>query len=78
MLFRSDLPDAHRVMAAANPAVIPRNHRIEQMIASATAGDMAPFARLMQSYATPYTLTDKDLATPPTESEVVPATFCGT
>jgi uncharacterized protein YdiU (UPF0061 family) len=74
----ADLPDARSVMAATNPALIPRNHRIEQMIAAATAGDMAPFARLMQAYATPFSLTDKDLATPPTASEVVPATFCGT
>jgi uncharacterized protein YdiU (UPF0061 family) len=74
----ADLPDAQSLMAATNPAVIPRNHRIEQMIAAATAGDMAPFERLMQACATPFTLTDKDLATPPTPSEIVPATFCGT
>lgn len=72
------LPDAQTLMHASNPAVIPRNHRIEQMIAAATAGDMAPFERLMAAYATPYTLTDTELATPPTQAEIVPATFCGT
>ncbi|MGJ8597403.1 protein adenylyltransferase SelO [Sulfitobacter sp.] len=72
------LPNVHDIMNAANPAVIPRNHRIEQMIAAATAGDMAPFERLMAAYKTPYTLTDPDLAKAPTQSEIVPATFCGT
>ncbi len=73
-----DLPDAQTLMQATNPAVIPRNHRIEQMIAAAVAGDMTQFERLMAAYATPYTLTDPKLANPPTREEVVPATFCGT
>ncbi|QFT59763.1 hypothetical protein FIU94_13095 [Sulfitobacter sp. THAF37] len=71
-------PEPQAVMNAANPAVIPRNHRIEQMIEAAVAGDMAPFERLMTALATPYKLTDPDLAHPPTEDEIVPATFCGT
>ena len=74
----SDLPDAADLRARTNPAVIPRNHRIEQMIEAATAGDMAPFERLMKTYASPFTLTDPELAHPPAPSEVVPATFCGT
>ncbi|QUJ77971.1 YdiU family protein [Sulfitobacter albidus] len=71
-------PDPQRVMRAANPVLIPRNHRIEQMIAAAVAGDMAPFERLTTALANPYTETDTDLAKPPTPSEIVPATFCGT
>ena len=72
------LPNVHDLMNGTNPAVIPRNHRIEQMIQAAVAGDMEPFNRLMTAYKTPYTLTDPDLANPPTHSEIVPATFCGT
>ncbi|WP_295508459.1 protein adenylyltransferase SelO [uncultured Sulfitobacter sp.] len=71
-------PDAQAVMAAANPAIIPRNHRIEQMIQAAVAGDMAPFNRLMTALATPFEATDPDLHRPPTDQEIVPATFCGT
>jgi uncharacterized protein YdiU (UPF0061 family) len=71
-------PDALATMNAANPAVIPRNHRMEQMISAATAGDMAPFTRLMGALATPFTLTDTELANPPAPSETVQATFCGT
>jgi uncharacterized protein YdiU (UPF0061 family) len=71
-------PDPAGVMNAANPAVIPRNHRVEQMIQAATAGDMGPFERLSTALKTPYSLTDLELANPPTQSEIVPATFCGT
>lgn len=71
-------PSPKQTMDAANPALIPRNHRIEQMIAAAVAGDMEPFSRLMQAYATPYLLGDVDLTKPPAPEEVVPATFCGT
>ena len=31
----------------ANPAVIPRNHRVEAMIEAAVAGDYAPFHKLI-------------------------------
>lgn len=65
-------------MRSANPAIIPRNHRIEQMINAAVSGDMAPFDRLMKALATPFDETDPDLARPPSQQEIVPATFCGT
>ncbi|MEZ5868120.1 MAG: hypothetical protein R3D46_06595 [Defluviimonas denitrificans] len=39
-LATEDAPD--EVMRAANPAVIPRNHRVEEAIAAATGGDFAP------------------------------------
>ncbi|MFD2738762.1 YdiU family protein [Sulfitobacter aestuarii] len=71
-------PDPITTMNAANPAVIPRNHRIEQMIEAAVAGDMAPFERLMKALATPFASTDAALERPPTEAEIVSATFCGT
>ncbi|WP_386626030.1 protein adenylyltransferase SelO [Sulfitobacter geojensis] len=73
-----DEPDPQAMMQTANPAIIPRNHRIEQMIEAAVAGDMAPFERLMTALATPYVETDADLSRPPSEQEIVPATFCGT
>jgi uncharacterized protein YdiU (UPF0061 family) len=71
-------PDPIATMNAANPAVIPRNHRIEQMIEAAASGDMTPFNRLMTALSNPYNETDADLARPPAASEVVQATFCGT
>ncbi|HBS50505.1 MAG TPA: YdiU family protein [Rhodobacteraceae bacterium] len=73
-------PDPREVMAAANPAVIPRNHRIEQMIAAAVEGDHAPFHRLNAVLARPFEDDTEaaDLRRPPAPDEVVPATFCGT
>ena len=72
------LEGASELMDATNPALIPRNHRIEQMIQAATAGDMAPFEQMMQAYATPFADTSSDLTRPPTRDEIGPATFCGT
>ena len=68
------------VMARANPRRIPRNHRIEQAIASAVAGDMAPFERLFQAVTHPRDLHADwaDLALPPAPAEAVRQTFCGT
>lgn len=73
-------PDPEAVMRAANPVLIPRNHRIEQMIASAVVGDMVPFERLMVAFANPFEARAEfeDLRRPPAEDEVVKATFCGT
>lgn len=73
-------PDRIAAMAAANPARIPRNHRIEQAITAALADDFAPFQRLMDALAQPYVDDPAfaDFARPPTEAERVTATFCGT
>lgn len=77
---KQDEPDPQGVMRAANPAFIPRNHRVEEMIAAAAAGDLAPFERLMQVLAHPYDSQSEqaDLQRPPAPDEVVQATFCGT
>ena len=67
-------------MRAANPILIPRNHRIEQAIQSAYGGDFAPFHRLVDALATPYADQAEyaDLEAPPRPDEIVHETFCGT
>lgn len=72
--------DPEGVMATANPAFIPRNHRVEQMIEAAVSGDFAPFERLLKVLAHPYLDQPEasDLARPPKPDEVVQNTFCGT
>lgn len=72
--------DPFRLMKRCNPAVIARNHRVEQMISAAVTGDMEPFERLMRVLSTPFDLSaeDQDLTAPPAPEEVVQATFCGT
>ena len=76
--------DPHRrraVMRAANPAFIPRNHRVEEVIAAAvTAGDFEPFETLIKVLAAPY---DDQPAyaryrEPPEPDQIVHQTFCGT
>ena len=76
----SSEPDPDTLMRASNPYLIARNHRIEQMIDAAVAGDFVPFHRLTAALAKPYgeAANLADLARPPLQSEIVPATFCGT
>ncbi|WP_425053682.1 protein adenylyltransferase SelO [Psychromarinibacter sp. S121] len=66
--------------AAANPAVIPRNHRVEQAISAAVAGDYAPFRTLNAALSTPFELSagHAHLAFVPAPEEEVRQTFCGT
>jgi uncharacterized protein YdiU (UPF0061 family) len=70
--------DPKAIMAAANPAIIPRNHRIEEMIQAAVAGDFAPFEQMNTALATPFEVTNEELQRAPSATEIVPATFCGT
>jgi protein adenylyltransferase len=67
-------------MRAASPAFIPRNHRVEQMIAAARAGDLGPFERLQRVLSRPYEDQPDaaDLAEPPGEEQWHYRTFCGT
>lgn len=73
-------PDPVNLMRSSNPCVIPRNHRIEQMISSAVAGDMSLFQEMMRAYAAPYESlsTYAHLRKPPAPEEIVRETFCGT
>ena len=73
-------PDPEAVMHAANPVLIPRNHRIEEMINAAVEGDLSPFGRLMKALSQPFVKIDEfsDLQRPPSAHERVHRTFCGT
>lgn len=69
-----------KLMRATNPAIIPRNHRIEAMIAAAVTGDFAPFHRLNAALSDPFADNPEydDLRAAPLPDEIVQATFCGT
>ncbi|WP_342635726.1 protein adenylyltransferase SelO [Rhizobium deserti] len=67
-------------MRLVNPAVIPRNHRIEEAISAALVGDLSLFQRLLQALEKPFeerpefaVYTD-----PPKMDQRVTQTFCGT
>ena len=67
-------------MESANPIFIPRNHRVEQALTSATNGDFGPFDRLLDAVSRPFDAHEDliDLAQPPAPQERVLQTFCGT
>ena len=67
-------------LRAANPARIPRNHRIEEAIVAAQQGDLGPFERMVEGLAKPFEDDPRfaDLAEAPAPDEVVRQTFCGT
>ncbi len=71
-------PEQRALMERTNPAVIPRNHRVEQVISAAVEGDYAPFSKLNEVLATPFDLADPAYAAPPAPEEEVRQTFCGT
>jgi uncharacterized protein YdiU (UPF0061 family) len=75
-------PEARRaMMRASNPAFIPRNHRVEEMIAAAVMRqDYAPFERLLAVLSAPYDDQPgaERYAQPPRPDEIVHRTFCGT
>jgi uncharacterized protein YdiU (UPF0061 family) len=72
--------ERHARMAAVNPALIPRNHLVEEAIERGYEGDFTAFHRLADRLQRPYeyTLADADLARPPRAEEIVQQTFCGT
>ncbi|MDT0634614.1 protein adenylyltransferase SelO [Spectribacter hydrogenooxidans] len=81
-LAADDLSDDTRrtAMRTVNPAYIPRNHRIQQVIDAAEAGDLQPLDELLTVVARPFEDHPElaRYAAPPAPEEVVRRTFCGT
>ena len=74
--WRAAKPD-DELWRATNPQIIPRTHKIEQVIKAATNDDFAPFHQMLAALQTPFT-PNADFAQPPLEGEKVRQTFCGT
>jgi len=73
--------DRARSMRLANPAYIPRNHRVEAAITAATEqADFGPFNEMLQVWSRPYEEQPGREAylIPPWPAERVLQTFCGT
>jgi uncharacterized protein YdiU (UPF0061 family) len=79
---QSETPDARPTkMRAANPAFIPRNHRIEEAIVAAmNNNDLVPFRTLLTVLAKPYDDQSafQHFSDPPRPDQRVERTFCGT
>ena len=73
-------PDWELRLHAVNPAVIPRNHRVEEALTASTAGDMAPFTALLAAVCDPYAPEHgrETYALPPPAGLAPHVTFCGT
>jgi uncharacterized protein YdiU (UPF0061 family) len=67
-------------MRGVNPALVPRNHRVEQVISAAKEGDFLPFERLHRALGRPFLQSAefKEFESAPLPGERVERTFCGT
>lgn len=67
-------------MDAVNPAIIPRNHLVEEALAAAMVGDLATFERSNEALATPFEDQAEftDYARLPSLPEAPYRTFYGT
>lgn len=81
-MARDQKPRDERVagMLAANPAFIPRNHRVQAALDAAEAGDYEPLRILLGVIQHPFEAQPErsQYAEPPQPSERVLQTFCGT
>ncbi|WP_139998835.1 protein adenylyltransferase SelO [Paenibacillus paridis] len=69
-----------QLMRKSNPALIPRNHRVEEALEAAVLGDFSVMERLLAALANPYahTAEQAEYATLPVDSNQNYQTYCGT
>lgn len=72
--------ESFELMKDSNPAVIPRNHRVEEALKAAEKGDLSVMERLISILNTPFahTFEQKEYAELPPSSFCNYKTFCGT
>ena len=79
--WRSRLrPNAAAALLVANPAVIPRNHKVEEALEAATRGDLDPFQALLSAITDPFASEAgrEAFALPAPQGFGDYVTFCGT
>jgi len=71
---------SHQLMRSSNPALIPRNHRVEAALEAAVKGDYSVMEKLIDVLSSPYahTVEQADYSTLPGKSTQPYRTFCGT
>jgi uncharacterized protein YdiU (UPF0061 family) len=75
------ITSSQQLMRNSNPALIPRNHRVEEALEAATEqGNYSAMERLIDVLSSPYAHSPEqaDYATPPAPSACPYRTFCGT
>ena len=75
-----DFPGRQTDMLKTNPAIIPRNHLVEEAIQAALDGDFSVFETLNRVLANPFSLknTEPKFTLPPRPDQMIRETFCGT
>jgi uncharacterized protein YdiU (UPF0061 family) len=66
------------VLKTHNPKVIPRNHKVEQALRKAEENDLSLVLELLRVIQDPFTQPRDEFFLPPSSSEEVKQTFCGT
>ena len=68
------------LMKSRNPAVIPRNHRVEEALGTAEKGDLSLMNKLLITLNNPYGYTpgQEEYVKPPVSASCRYQTFCGT
>lgn len=71
---------AHQLMRKSNPAVIPRNHRVEEALKAAEQGDLSVMEQLLKVLSSPYAHSTEQVeySKLPAQSDDSYQTFCGT
>ena len=72
--------EVFNLMENSNPAVIPRNHRVEEALAAAENGDFSVMNNLLKALANPFEHSDfqKEYSKPAPKSQCDYKTYCGT
>ena len=80
VLLPADRAGVAAAMDRVNPAYIPRNHLVEEALTAATAGDLAPFERLLDVVMSPFTQRPglEEYARPAPSGGAPHVTYCGT
>ncbi len=68
------------LMKSVNPLVIPRNHKVEEVLESANNNDLSPLKKIINVFEKPYEKTKEniDYQSPAPVSDKKYKTFCGT
>lgn len=72
--------EVFNLMKNSNPAVIPRNHRVEEALAASENGDFSVMNNLLKALANPFEHSDfqKEYSKPAPKSQCDYKTYCGT
>jgi uncharacterized protein YdiU (UPF0061 family) len=73
--------DSSQLMRSSNPAVIPRNHRVEEALSAAVgSGDYSVMERLLHVLSSPFAHSEeqREYSSLPEQTDCAYQTFCGT